>query len=77
MRCVGYRQAWEFLDGDIDAAGLRAKGIAATRQLAKRQFTWLRAMTVPVFDAAAPGLVDDVAALLADKGLRAARPVVR
>ena len=77
MRCVGYRQAWEFLDGDIDAAGLRAKGIAATRQLAKRQFTWLRAMTAPVFDAAAPGLADDVILFLADQGLRAARPVVR
>ena len=44
MRCVGYRQAWQFLDGAIDAAGLRATGIAATRQLAKRQFTWLRAI---------------------------------
>ena len=42
MRCVGYRQAWEFLDGAIDAAALREKGIAATRQLAKRQLTWLR-----------------------------------
>jgi len=77
MRCVGYRQAWEFLEGDIDAAGLRAKGIAATRQLAKRQFTWLRAVTVRVFDAAAPGLVADVVAHLAERGLRAARPPVR
>jgi tRNA dimethylallyltransferase len=43
MRCVGYRQAWEALDaGDLD--GLRDKGIAATRQLAKRQLTWLRSM---------------------------------
>ena len=42
MRCVGYRQMWEFLDGEIDAAELRFKGIAATRQLAKRQLTWLR-----------------------------------
>jgi len=43
MRCVGYRQAWEALDeGDLNA--LRDKGIAATRQLAKRQLTWLRAM---------------------------------
>ncbi|MDP5240412.1 tRNA (adenosine(37)-N6)-dimethylallyltransferase MiaA [Uliginosibacterium sp. 31-16] len=42
MRCVGYRQMWEYLDGDIDAAGLHFKGIAATRQLAKRQLTWLR-----------------------------------
>jgi len=44
MRCVGYRQAWEALQsGDI--SGLRERGIAATRQLAKRQLTWLRAMT--------------------------------
>jgi tRNA dimethylallyltransferase len=51
MRCVGYRQAWEFLEGEIDAAGLRAKGVAATRQLAKRQLTWLRAMPkLTVFD---------------------------
>ncbi len=44
MRCVGYRQAWEYLDGTIDRAGLRETGIVATRQLAKRQLTWLRAM---------------------------------
>jgi tRNA dimethylallyltransferase len=44
MRCVGYRQAWEYLDGQIDRATLREKGIAATRQLAKRQLTWLRSM---------------------------------
>jgi len=42
MRCVGYRQAWEFLEGRYDANALRDKGIAATRQLAKRQLTWLR-----------------------------------
>ena len=44
MRCVGYRQAWEYLDGLYDKAALREKGIAATRQLAKRQLTWLRSM---------------------------------
>jgi len=43
MRSVGYRQAWRFLDGEIGARELREQGIAATRQLAKRQFTWLRA----------------------------------
>ena len=42
MRCVGYRQAWEYLDGDIGYDELRFKGIAATRQLAKRQLTWQR-----------------------------------
>jgi tRNA dimethylallyltransferase len=44
MRCVGYRQAWQYLDGEFDYAALREKGIAATRQLAKRQLTWLRGM---------------------------------
>lgn len=44
MRCVGYRQAWEYLDGAYGRAQLREKGIAATRQLAKRQLTWLRSM---------------------------------
>jgi tRNA dimethylallyltransferase len=68
MRCVGYRQAWEYLDGAIDAAALRAKGIAATRQLAKRQITWLRSLGGIVFEPDAPGLVDDVAALLAREG---------
>ncbi|MEW5769553.1 MAG: tRNA (adenosine(37)-N6)-dimethylallyltransferase MiaA [Pseudomonadota bacterium] len=42
MRCVGYRQAWQFLEGEIDAAQLAEQGQAATRQLAKRQLTWLR-----------------------------------
>ena len=42
MRCVGYRQAWEYLAGEIEYDALRDKGIAATRQLAKRQLTWLR-----------------------------------
>jgi len=44
MRCVGYRQAWQALDAG-DLAPLRETGIAATRQLAKRQLTWLRSMT--------------------------------
>ncbi len=44
MRCVGYRQAWEYLDGQIDYATMRDKGVFATRQLCKRQLTWLRAM---------------------------------
>jgi tRNA dimethylallyltransferase len=44
MRCVGYRQAWEALDGLWPMAELRDKGIFATRQLAKRQITWLRSM---------------------------------
>ncbi|WP_150539395.1 tRNA (adenosine(37)-N6)-dimethylallyltransferase MiaA [Actinobacillus vicugnae] len=42
IRCVGYRQIWEFLDGDISLDEAVYKGICATRQLAKRQITWLR-----------------------------------
>ena len=44
IRCVGYRQGWEYLDGTIDYATMRETGIIATRQLCKRQLTWLRAM---------------------------------
>ena len=44
MRCVGYRQVWDTLDGRAPADTLRERGIAATRQLAKRQLTWLRGM---------------------------------
>lgn len=50
MRCVGYRQAWQYLEGAIDAPTLRNRGIAATRQLAKRQFTWLRATEALALD---------------------------
>ncbi|AMM14830.1 tRNA dimethylallyltransferase [Burkholderia sp. PAMC 28687] len=42
MRCVGYRQAWEYLDGLVDYTTMRDKGVFATRQLCKRQLTWLR-----------------------------------
>ena len=59
MRCVGYRQAWQHLNGELDAQALRAHGVAATRQLAKRQLTWLRSMEgMTVFDC----LAEDVAA---------------
>jgi tRNA dimethylallyltransferase len=70
MRCVGYRQVWEFLDGRIDAVTLRAKGVAATRQLAKRQFTWLRSMPATAFEPSAGDLADTVAACLSREGLR-------
>ena len=69
MRCVGYRQAWDFLEGRVDAATLRARGIAATRQLAKRQLTWLRATEATVFEPTMPNLPDAVAALLARGGV--------
>jgi tRNA dimethylallyltransferase len=44
MRCVGYRQAWQYIEGQISEAQLLETGIIATRQLAKRQLTWLRSM---------------------------------
>lgn len=44
MRCVGYRQVWEILEGQLPAAELAERGIFATRQFAKRQLTWLRAL---------------------------------
>jgi tRNA dimethylallyltransferase len=44
MRAVGYRQAWQVLEGEAPLASLADRGIAATRQLAKRQLTWLRSM---------------------------------
>ena len=42
MRCVGYRQVWQYLDGELEKAEMIGKAVAATRQLAKRQITWLR-----------------------------------
>jgi tRNA dimethylallyltransferase len=45
IRSVGYRQVWEYLDGQIDLAQMRYKALAATRRLGKRQLTWLRAIT--------------------------------
>ncbi|MEK6593689.1 MAG: tRNA (adenosine(37)-N6)-dimethylallyltransferase MiaA [Pseudomonadota bacterium] len=61
MRCVGYRQAWQYLDGEFGLAALREKGVAATRQLAKRQLTWLRSMRdVTEFDCLAQDLDDQV-----------------
>ncbi len=68
MRCVGYRQAWEYLEGEIDEAGLMEKGIAATRQLAKRQLTWLRSMPENIeLDCLAPSLFESVLAKLASE----------
>ncbi len=63
MRCVGYRQAWMFLDGTIDHDALRDQGLAATRQLAKRQLTWLRSMQdLTRIDCLQPGLEATVTA---------------
>lgn len=61
MRCVGYRQAWQYLEGECTAAEMRELGIIATRQLAKRQLTWLRGMEgVMEFDCLAADLVRQV-----------------
>ena len=62
MRAVGYRQVWETLEGQASAATLEARGVAATRQLAKRQLTWLRAMReVERLDCLRPDLAAEVA----------------
>jgi tRNA dimethylallyltransferase len=58
MRCVGYRQTWEALDSG-DFSGLPERGISATRQLAKRQLTWLRSM--PTRDVVACDAADALA----------------
>ncbi|WP_327124075.1 tRNA dimethylallyltransferase [Nitrincola sp. A-D6] len=42
IRCVGYRQMWQYLQGSMDYEAMREKAVIATRQLAKRQYTWLR-----------------------------------
>nr|WP_314401581.1 tRNA (adenosine(37)-N6)-dimethylallyltransferase MiaA [uncultured Aggregatibacter sp.] len=48
IRCVGYRQMWEYLRGDYDHDEMVFRGICATRQLAKRQITWLRGWISPI-----------------------------
>jgi tRNA dimethylallyltransferase len=63
MRCVGYRQVWDMLEGSLPRAELRDRGVFATRQFAKRQLTWLRSMDgLRVFD---PLAADPTAAVLA------------
>ncbi len=49
MRAVGYRQAWDWLEGNCSFEQMSEKAIAATRQLAKRQLTWLRREGVSVW----------------------------
>ncbi len=67
MRCVGYRQVLDHLDGRVDAATMRERAIAATRQLAKRQMTWLRSMPGRVaFDCVA----DDATGRVVDAAVR-------
>jgi tRNA dimethylallyltransferase len=65
MRCVGYRQVWQYLDGEYSLGTLREKAVAATRQLAKRQLTWLRATKdVKEFDCQAGDLQEQIEAWL-------------
>ncbi len=65
MRCVGYRQAWRYLEGEISGAELFAGGAAATRQLAKRQITWLRGWEgATTLDCRAPDLLDRVSGVV-------------
>jgi tRNA dimethylallyltransferase len=65
MRCVGYRQVWQYLDGDFGLVALREKAVAATRQLAKRQLTWLRSMKdMTEFDCLEEDLAEQVLAYL-------------
>lgn len=72
MRCVGYRQVWEHLEGKTDAATFHARAVAATRQLAKRQITWLRHWRdAETFDCLRPDLC---AAVTGRINLAAARP---
>jgi tRNA dimethylallyltransferase len=62
MRCVGYRQAWAYLEGEYGEAEMRERAIAATRQLAKRQMTWLRSLkeVEPLVEPAAAELAERI-----------------
>ena len=64
MRCVGYRQIWDVLEGVQAPGDLRERGIAATRQLARRQLTWLRSMQAKTLDCLASGLPHKIAELV-------------
>jgi len=70
MRAVGYRQAWACLDGEIDSKELREQGIAATRQLAKRQLTWLRSWPDAVVLDCLAGDLESQAMALVERHLR-------
>lgn len=68
MRMVGYRQIWDYLDGKMDYDQMVEKGIVATRQLAKRQMTWLRKEENAIFfDCGESELVDKIQGILGQK----------
>ncbi len=65
MRCVGYRQVWKYLEGEYSLETMRERAVAATRQLAKRQLTWLRALDdVVAFDCFRDSVAEEVLAYL-------------
>ena len=65
MRSVGYRQVWEFLDGAATLDQARDRALFATRQLAKRQMTWLRSEAgLKVFDPLEAGMIDAISQVL-------------
>ncbi len=65
MRCVGYRQMWQYLDGELNWSEMHHKGVVATRQLAKRQMTWLRSWQgAEVIDPLAENLFQKTLALI-------------
>jgi tRNA dimethylallyltransferase len=67
MRSVGYRQFWQYLDGDLSLEEARDRTLFATRQLAKRQITWLRSETkVLLADPLEPGVIDAISGFLAE-----------
>jgi tRNA dimethylallyltransferase len=67
MRCVGYRQTWEVLEGLLPADELRDRGIFATRQFAKRQITWLRSMSdLVTLDSLDPSATDQALRLISE-----------
>lgn len=69
LRSVGYRQVWDYLEGEFDYAAMVEKALAATRQLAKRQFTWLRRESgVSWYDPGEPDLAARVKAGLWQAG---------
>ncbi|MBE0462642.1 MAG: tRNA (adenosine(37)-N6)-dimethylallyltransferase MiaA [Halomonadaceae bacterium] len=69
MKSVGYRQVWEYLDGEYDYATLKERGVIATRQLAKRQLTWLRSWSnLAWIDSQQAGVVDKTLKFVRESG---------
>jgi len=68
MRSVGYRQFWKYLDGEYSRQEARDRALFATRQLAKRQLTWLRSENALIsVDPLEPHAIDTISAYLAGK----------